>query len=118
MTDGGFPTIAFAGFARGRTLGGWRALCPFVSYGTSGGAPPVGQSSSLPGWSGRDIDVTYAAMSYACWSVSDPGLSKGMLCRMNDAARSTRAMEAAMLNDLGPQSAGAGPIPAPSLPWQ
>ena len=42
---------------RGSTLGGRNALWPFVSYGTSGGAPPFGQSLSLPGESGRGIDV-------------------------------------------------------------
>ena len=38
---------------------------------------------------------------------------------MNDAARSCRAIDAPMLNDFGPHSAGnAGAMPAPSLPWQ
>src|SRR4051812_7412397 len=41
-----------------------------------------------------------------------------MLCLMNDAARSCRAIDAPMLNDFGPHNAGMGPMPAPLFPWQ
>ena len=40
-----------------------------------------------------------------------------MLCQMKLAARSSRAMDAPMLYDLGPQSGGMGPLPAPCGPW-
>src|SRR5207249_9657221 len=60
----------------------------------------------------------YVAMSNACWSVRVPGRSNGMLYRMNDAARSCRAIDAPMLNDFGPQRAGIGLMPAPLFPWQ
>ena len=50
--------MAAAAFVvRGNTLGGRNALWPFVSYGTSAGVPPVGQSDSFPGESGRYIPV-------------------------------------------------------------
>ena len=44
-------------------------------------------------------------------------LVEGMLFRTNEAARSTRAMDAPTLKDLAPHNAGTTATPAPSAPW-
>lgn len=69
-------------------------MCPAVAYGTSAGAAPFGQSRSLPGESGRACELTNAATSNACWSVSEPRLFCGIIWRMNDAARSFTGVDA------------------------
>src|SRR5687768_1711016 len=115
--------MAAAGFGRASTrAGGLYARWPVVAYGTSAGAPPRGQSYSLPGESRRGFDEMYAATSNACCGVSVFPAPSGMLCQMNDAAFPSRVIDAPTLNDFGPQTAGAGGcnagLPSPDAWWQ
>ena len=105
-------------FAFAYTLGHLLFLCFFldVSYGTSSGASPFGQSFSFPARSGRGCEFTYAARSNASCSVSVPGRSFGMLYLMNDAAVRSRAMLAPTLKLVGPHSGGPAGVPCPSMP--
>ena len=118
-TDAGGPMKAAAALVeRGSEHGRSKRLVALRVVRNVVRRAPVRPIACLPGRSGRGIAVTYAARSYASWLLSVPGRSNGMLWRMNDAARSTRAIDAPILNDRAPHRAGTGPMPAPSVPWQ
>jgi len=68
-----------------------------VSYATSGGGSPCGQSRYFPLKSGRGRESMYAATSKASWAERTPAESCGIQCLMNVAAVRTRAIPAPML---------------------